>query len=215
MRKLLFTACALAMASGAMAPGAAFAEGGQAPQTLPPVLIQAETYDWSGAYVGLGYSMNTGDIDFFNPDFDLALDDGSGPSVFVGYQFQNGNLVYGGELAYYLLNEQNLTGFPASSSHLRYVVDASARLGFALDRLLVYGQFGYSAADYYAALAGAGVSLSGFNYGIGFDYAVSDQFSIGLLYVVRDLEGERDSVPAGQTSQVDLNSIALRFAYRF
>ena len=56
--------------------------------------------DWTGGYVGLGYSMYSGDLDYSNPgggSFDL--DDSNGANIFGGYLFQSGNIVYGGELA--------------------------------------------------------------------------------------------------------------------
>lgn len=207
MRFFLLTASAIAMTSGA-----ALAEGAQAPQPLPPVTIVADTYDWSGAYVGLGYSSNMGDIDFFNPNVAQALDDGNGASIFAGYMMQSGNLVYGGELAYSMLNEQTVTGFAPAIAHVEYVFDASARVGYAMDRFLVFGQLGYSAGNYFQASGDWG--LSGFSYGVGADYAVSDNFSVGLLYTGRQLEGDNPD-GLGQTVEIELNSIALRAAFRF
>lgn len=209
MRNLFFTVSAIAMTSGA-----AFAGGLQVPQPTPPVVIPVQApYDWSGAYVGVGYSSNFGDIDFFTPNVPQSLDDGSGASIFAGYQIQNGNLVYGGEVAYYMLNEHTITGFVPAAGNLSFAFDASARIGYAMDRFLVFAQLGYSMGDYNGSMTGSW-DLSGLNYGIGFDYAVSDQFTIGMLYTARDLEGDSPT-GSGQTVQLDLNSISIRAAYRF
>lgn len=163
--------------------------------------------------MGLGYSSNFGDFDAFNPDVPLSLDDGSGATAFAGYRMQNGNLVYGGELAYYMLNDQTITGFVPAAGRHTFAFDASVQLGYAMDRVLVFAQLGYSKSDYIGSMTGTW-DLTGFNYGLGVDYAVSDQFTIGLLYTARDLEGDSPT-GSGQTVQFDLNSIAIRAAYRF
>lgn len=208
----MFRSCFLATALVATA-SAAFAEGGNAPQPLPPVTIIPAPHDWSGFYLGLGYSSNFGDIDFFTPDVPQSLDDGNGATAFAGYRMQNGNLVYGGELAYYTLNDQTITGFPAAAGRHTFAFDASAQVGYAVDQVLVFAQLGYSQSDYIGSMTGTW-DLTGFNYGLGVDFAISDQFTIGLLYTARDLEGDSPT-GSGQTAQFDLNSLTLRAAFRF
>lgn len=208
MRTFLLTASIIAMTSSA-----AIAEGGQAPQPLPPVAIAAATYDWSGAYVGLGYSMNMADSRFINPTLDRPVDDGSGASIFAGYLFQNGNLVYGGELAYYMLNEQTFTGFPASQAYYDTVIDAGLRLGYAFDRFMVFGQAGYSMTTFIAPALNREFDQTGYNLGLGADYAVTDQVSVGILYTHRSMEG--DSLTPGRPYEVEQSSFSLRAAYRF
>lgn len=208
MRLFVLTASAIAMTSGA-----ALAEGGQAPQPLPPVTVAAEPYDWSGLYVGLGYSMNAGDLDFINPTLARPMDDGTGASIFAGYLIQNGNLVYGGEVAYYMLNEQTFTGFAANVANFDPVIDVSLRLGYAFDRTLVFGQVGYSMSTVSEPSSNLEYDQTGLNYGLGVDYAVTDQFSIGVLYTNRNMEG--DSQNPGQTVEAQHSSLSLRAAFRF
>ncbi len=77
----------------AMTSGAAFAEGGHAPQPLQPATVYADTYDWSGAYAGLGLSMHAGDMVF--GALAQPLEDVTAATLFAGYALQSGNFVYG------------------------------------------------------------------------------------------------------------------------
>lgn len=198
-----------------MLPSAALAGPVDVAPIQPPVVVAPEV-TWDGFYVGLGASMTTGDIDFFTPDVPQALDDGEMFSVFAGYRMQSGNLVYGGELAVSMVDEIAVTGFTGVSALDGTFLDARATLGYAFGSVMVYGAAGYSTGTYNNIIGTAGNEwdLTGFNYGIGAEYQISDAFSVGLDYTARDLEGD-DPLGSAQTVEVDLDSITLRAMFRF
>lgn len=184
-----------------------------APEPAPVVYTPApQMADWSGGYIGLGYAMHSGDLEFSNPatgPFDF--DDSNGANIFGGYLFQTGNLVYGGELAYYDTGDQNVTGFPTST--MDNVLDLSGRIGYAVDRVQFYALAGYSTGTYSEPGTGDW-DVDGWNYGLGVEYLVSDRFSVGLQYTGRDLEGDNPN-GLGQTTDINHNSVSLRAAFRF
>lgn len=186
----------------------------EVPHTPPPVVVTPPV-TWDGFYVGIGAAMTTGDIDF-DPAPARELDDGELFSLFAGYRMQNGNLVYGGELGIHMVDEIAVTGFAGTSALDGTFIDARATLGYAMGSLLVYGALGYSAGTYNDLLGTPGFEwdLTGFNYGIGAEYQITDQFIIGLDYTARDLEGDNPGGGA-QTVQVDLDTISLRASFRF
>ncbi|GAB5445996.1 outer membrane protein [Gymnodinialimonas sp.] len=207
-----FTAAALV---SLMAPTMAFAGPVEVPPAPVPVVIDP-VVTWDGFYVGLGAATTMGDIDFFNPDVPRELDDGNLHSIFAGYRMQNGNLVYGGELALHMVDEIAVTGFAGTSALDGTFVDARATLGYALGSVLVYGALGFSTGTYDDILATDGneFDLTGFNYGLGAEFQITDSIIVGLDYTARMLEGDNPN-SATQTTEVDLNTISLRASFRF
>lgn len=203
-----------ALAIQAAAPAPSFAEGGQSPAPLPAVVVDQGPHDWTGLYGGLGLSLNRGDIDFVNPNSPNALDDGSGGTVFGGYMLQRGALVYGGEVAFSDTNDQTVVGFPATVARVEFVADFNARLGYAFDRFLVFGQLGYATSEYTEPFAAGTWNLNGVSYGVGANYAVTDSVSVGLLYTERELNGDNPS-GSGQSVDIPLNSLSMRAAFHF
>lgn len=202
-----------ALTAAVLAPTVALAGPVEVPLAPAPV-VATPPVTWDGFYVGLGAATTTGDLDFV-PAPAQRLDDGSLHSLFAGYRMQNGNFVYGGELALHMVDEILVTGFSFSGLDGTFV-DARATFGYALGSVLVYGAVGYSMGTYDndVALAGDEWDLSGFNYGIGAEYQISERFVMGLDYTARMLEGT-DPITAAQTVEVDLNTISLRASFRF
>jgi opacity protein-like surface antigen len=158
-------------------------------------------------YIGLeiGHGMGTG-TEQVSPTASFPLDyDGTAYGVFAGYNVQNGSLVYGGELRFLHLDfEDTVSGFEVDS-----VIDLRARVGFAAsDALLVYGAVGYSSAE--AAAAGS-FTMTGFNYGAGAEYNVSESFFVGVDLTGRDLEGSDGGFDYDGT----VNTATLRVGFRF
>ncbi len=181
-----------------------------APPAPPPVVIApercAQPFDCFYAGIELGFGHGTGTESTTQTIFSQPLDyDGEVYGVFAGFNIQNGSLVYGGEARYLHLNLTDATtGFEVNS-----VVDLRARLGFAAsDRLLVYGAAGYSMAD---ATAASSFDMTGFNYGAGAEYNISDSFFLGIDLTGRDLEGSLGIFDYEGT----VNTATLRAGFRF
>ncbi len=191
---------------------AAFAGPVEVPTPPPPVYVEPErcAQPFECFYVGIeyGHSMITGfEQEEGDPEEAFDLDNGSVFGAFAGYNFQNGNLVYGGEVRFLHLDlEDPATGFTMDS-----VIDARARLGFAAsDNILLYGALGYSFGDGDGGLGGP-VDMSGVNYGVGAEYNLTETFFLGLDYTGRQLEGST----AGFDYEADVNTLTVRAGLRF
>jgi opacity protein-like surface antigen len=165
----------------------AFAGGPVAVADEPAVIPAAEPYvapgvDWSGAYVGaqLGY----GDVNSNGAGLD-----GNGllGGVHAGYRWDLGNWVAGGELSW---DKASIDLGTAAGDQLDSVAALKLMAGREIGNSLVYGTLG--AAQAKASVGGADQSDSGMVYGLGFDYAVNDRWTVGgevLQHQFNDFDG--------------------------
>jgi len=142
------------------------------------------------------------------------MDDGSLTQLFGGYQVQRGALVYGGELAFGSAQDTVVTGF--TTSQVTDMIDLKGRVGYASADFLIYGVLGYTMSEFDddTTAAGEEYGIGGINYGIGVDYAISDNFVIGAEYLIRDLSGTSLSVQPN-TATIDFDTISVRAIYKF
>lgn len=195
----------LATAGIAQAGGPTTVPADPAPQAPAPVVA----HDWSGGYVGLGYSRISGDMVYSSSPTVLDFEDSSSPSIFAGYLAQRGTLVYGGELAYTNGDGSTTVGFP--SEGLADIIDLKGRIGFATHRTLFYGVLGYSTIDYNEGAAENG--SSGFSYGLGVDFAATDRIVAGIEYLARKTEG--NTFTSGLTRDLEIDTLSLRVGLSF
>ncbi|MES2540715.1 MAG: outer membrane beta-barrel protein [Pseudomonadota bacterium] len=151
----------------------AFAGGPVAVAEEPMIAPVEEVYmapglDWTGGYVGaqLGY----GDVD----SSDETLE-GYGwlGGVHAGYRWDLGNWVAGGELSY---DKADIDLGPTVGS-LDDVMTLKATAGREIGNSLVYGALGVAQAS--ATVGTAELSDNGLVYGVGFDYAVTERWTVG------------------------------------
>lgn len=136
--------------------------------------------DWTGGYVGaqLGY----GDV-----DSSTGALEGSGwlGGVHAGYRWDLGNWVAGTELTWDTTDiDLGTTG------SLDDVMALKLTAGREIGNSLVYGALGVAQAN--ATIAGVDQSDNGIVYGIGFDYAVNDRWTVGgevLEHQFNDFDG--------------------------
>lgn len=165
----------------------AFAGGPVAVAEEPAVVPAAEPYvapgiDWSGAYVGaqLGY----GDVNSNGAGLD---GNGMLGGVHAGYRWDLGNWVAGGELSW---DKASIDLGTAAGDQLDSVAALKLMAGREIGNSLVYGTLG--AAQAKASVGGADQSDSGMVYGLGFDYAVNDRWTVGgevLQHQFNDFDG--------------------------
>ena len=98
-----------------------------------PAAAQAVAGDWSGAYGGVTLGQVSGDWAHLDA-VGTVLNDGDYDSSafygrFAGYNFQNGNIVYGGELGLSDANDFCFSDYPAECT--KGFVDVKARVGYA------------------------------------------------------------------------------------
>ncbi|PWK62620.1 outer membrane protein [Roseicyclus mahoneyensis] len=207
----MFRSTLIGTCSMIVGASAALAEGGQALPPPPPLIITEErcTAAFDCAYIGLEYGRVRGDWaqTGLTTPLALAMEDGDALGVFAGYNWQSGNLLFGGEIRYLSFNDfATAAGLPFEVDN---VLDLRARLGFAADRALFYGAVGYSMGD---ATAPAGAfDIDGFNFGLGAEFNVTDAFFVGVDYTARDMDGTLGAF----TYEGDVDTLTLRFGLRF
>ncbi|MGL6209108.1 MAG: outer membrane protein [Paracoccaceae bacterium] len=162
------------LAFGVLAtPLAAFAGGPIVPPEEPVVVapIPVETRpdgDWTGFYGGgqLGYGR------VFSGGAGLDGEDVLG-GIHVGYRWDLGQAVLGTELDYNIADISLGVGDTSLDSVARLKLLAGADLG----RTLVYASAGAAQAD--ATLAGASASDDGYFVGVGVDYSLTENWTVG------------------------------------
>lgn len=166
------TIAALIATAAISAP--AFAGGPIAVAEEPAVVPAAEPYvapgvDWSGAYVGaqLGY----GDVDSNGAGLD-----GHGllGGIHGGYRWDMGNWVAGGELSW---DKASIDLGATAGDEIDSIAALKLMAGREIGNSLVYGTVG--AAHAKASVGGTDLSDDGLVYGLGFDYAVNDRWTVG------------------------------------
>jgi len=186
MRTQLLAATALTTTVGFLVPGVALAQ---------------PAFDWAGFYAGLsGGVINSQDtIDFSYSGSAVTLPSsvkipaiGELGSVTMGYDWQNGQFVYG------LAGDMSLLKLSASASGTDYDATASlstllslrARFGVAFDRMMIFATAGVTgghaefntdvgkgSSGYFQDAHGSGTVL-GAVVGLGAEYAINDHVSL-------------------------------------
>jgi outer membrane immunogenic protein len=225
MKRILFAA-AFALAAGGQALAADLPIPGPPPAYLPAVLL----YNWTGFYIGVNGGGAFGNSNWTDPA--LAPTGNFSVSGFliggtVGANYQMGSWVFGVEGDGDWANLDGTTfntsctgvGCETSSDFLATV---RGRVGYAWDRLLVYGTAGAAFADVQAA---AGVlpfmssTQAGWTAGAGLEYAVTPNWSAKVEYLFVDLGNASCGAAncGGTTTAVSLDENVIRggFNYRF
>lgn len=164
--------------------------------TAPVAVPVTQTNDWTGFYAGgsLGY----GDISDNTNGFD---DDGVTYGIHGGYDYDFGQFVLGGEL--------EISGFDLSgaSTDIDSITRAKVRAGYDAGEFLPYVTAGIAQLNTGGVFSG---DDTGAFYGVGLDYAFSDDIRIGAEI----LEHEFDNFDSSG-SDFDGTTVSLRVAYEF
>lgn len=202
-----------------LASTAVYADG--APERYAaPVMLTPTT--WSGVYVGVhgggawsetDWNFNPADNWFsqVNPQQALRFDaDDYIVGGHIGVNHQIGQIVIGAELSYSALGvEERQThaffGFPAEfDTNIDNLFLAVGRLGYAFDKVLVYGKGGYASAeiDLFADdnfppdfVANTDERHHGWVIGGGLEYMLHPNVILGVDYSYIDLGSERHAAP--------------------
>ncbi len=196
MKKTLFASALAIIATPAFAADAVI----ETP--TPPIAIEEIApviFTWSGPYLGVqgGGSWLSGDFTMggvrTNEHFNGGL---IGAFAGFNHQFDN-NAVIGieGDVNYNW-NDSDVQGLGTAGTDVSGAV--RARLGYAIDRALIYGAGGWTAASGYTKIPGLGKdsgTMNGYTLGAGVDYAFTDNMFGRVEYRFNDY-GRKDIGPA-------------------
>ncbi|MBL8564127.1 MAG: porin family protein [Hyphomicrobiaceae bacterium] len=189
-------------------------------------------FSWTGFYIGAHAGLAVGDTQggenlgpIFATDFEM---NGAMYGAHVGYNYQMNNLVVGIEGTFdgteidgnttcvFVLNCQR---------EVNWVATIVGRLGYAMDRSMIYGFGGVSFADVDTTVSIAGVPIlsggethTGWVAGIGFSYAISNNVIARIEYAHMDFGSESHNLlPAGIPDDVsaDIDTIRLGVSFKF
>lgn len=152
----------------------------------------AQSYggQWQGYYAGgsLNWADDSDDL-AVGGAFAFSLDyAGSGLGAFAGYNMQNGNVVFGAEVAYSPFTADDPAG--AHSGTRKGYFDLKGRLGYTFGQALVYGLVGYSHATTIESPGNVDIDTDGMNIGLGLDYRVGERAFVGVEIIQRSMDGD-------------------------
>lgn len=191
-RILAMIATTTALGTGAAYAGSAD-QGYVEPAPIAPAPVAvAPVSDWTGPYVGLSFgnlSSQTGNLN----------KDGAVYGIYGGYDYDFGDVVVGGEVDFQAGGDYELGGVDVDN-----VTRIKARAGYDFGNTLVYGTAGVARIDSSIGDANGPVG------GVGFDYRVTDGFSIGGEALAHRFEDV-----GGTGTDVDAQTYSLRGTFRF
>lgn len=201
MKFALVTTAAIVAASSALA-------GGYTAPVVEPVPVVVEPtqpeHDWTGFYAGLQYGK--GDMELSYSDVSVDVGDYSAYGVHGGYLHDFGKYVLGAELDY---NKIDLDDADGDGDLVRL----KGRAGLDLGRFMPYLTMGVARVS--SEEAGEDYSETGFSYGIGADFAVTEKFTIGAEYTKNTFDDVLESELGIGGIELDSDLFQIRAAYHF
>ncbi|MCL4674669.1 MAG: outer membrane beta-barrel protein [Pararhodobacter sp.] len=156
------------------------------PPVVPP---PSYSYDWNGGYIGIGLAYTSAESSINLPA--VSVPGATGPSlgVLVGYNWQRSNTVMGVEAA---LNFSNLSGNNTCglgapfgcTMQVNNFAALRARLGYAMDRTLLFVTAGYATdlRNYSVTngivTASTNIRFNGPVVGVGIEHALSNSWTV-------------------------------------
>jgi len=213
----------VALAAIGMALPASAADLAARPYTKAPAPVPVQIYNWTGFYIGGfgGYGW-TGDVTSRVGGIDMTGGFGGGT---LGYNWQNGNFVYGIEVDAAGADISASVGVPGvlwAKSQINAFGTVRGRLGITPSpSSLLYVTGGYAWANNKLSVDVGGITASdsrthgGWTVGAGLEYMFAPSWSAKVEYLYADLDSQdyfNGTVASGRTS---LNSVKAGINYHF
>lgn len=221
MKSMIFGAAGL-LATASALPAFAADMTVTEPPVEAPITEVAGVYDWGGFYVGVNTGYAFTGTDFSNGVTSINRDlDGFALGAYAGYNFFNDGWVYGVEAD--VKRDFNDERFDAGGTTLETETtwggSVRARLGYAIDRTLIYGTGGYAftRAKLEDVPTGASQSetLHGWTIGAGVEHAFTDNVAGRIEYRYSDYNKSDVFGAAGVDGDIDSHSIMLGVSMKF
>jgi outer membrane immunogenic protein len=190
-----------AVAALAVAPSSAADLGPAAPPQTYVAPPAPAAYDWTGFYVGINGGYGWGD---FNNNAALGLGNAGGGLVggTLGYNWQFGQFVAGLETDIDWADISDSNPATGGRANLNYLGSVRGRLGYAFDRVLLYGTGGLAYGNTRFRVAGVGSddqTQLGWTIGAGVEYAIWRNLSAKIEYRYTDLGRDTFNLAPGAT----------------
>lgn len=190
-----------AFVASALTGGMAFAGGPLATAQEAPVYAPAAApvstgSDWTGGYVGLGLSNHNAEVSFGGLS---ASDSDTGLGVFAGYNHDFGQYVVGGELSF---DRASDSGVDLDLTRLK------GRIGYDAGQWMPYAMLGFARLDATDGFDSYG--KSGVTFGLGADFAVTNNFVLGL-----ELSRSAFSDFIVEGIDADIDTLQIRGSWKF
>lgn len=193
------------------------------PPMEAPITEVGGLYDWNGVYVGatVGYSW-TG-IDYSGggaPAIDRTLE-GALLGAHIGYNYQNGNWVFGveGDVRHDFNESRFAVGGTTYEAETEWGGSVRARIGYAIDRTLIYGTGGYAFTRASLEDVGAGLSdketFHGWTIGAGVEQAFTDNVIGRIEYRYADYDKSNIFGVPGSDGDIDSHSVMVGVSWKF
>jgi len=218
MIKMLCISSAVAIIAAGAASAADLPTRKAPPAYVP---VAAPYYNWTGFYVGVNGGYGLGDsATFGQPDGGLV-------GGTVGYNYQIGQIVLGAEGDWDFSDLQHDRGNALANYRIRQddIITARARVGWALDRTLLYVTGGYAGVhergSYFDPVTGLSASQSrwrdGGAIGLGAEYAITNNVTAKAEYLYLPLGSKTyfGGTPYGATSSSGDSLFRVGLNYKF
>lgn len=206
---LLAGAAFAVTATSAMAADAIIYEPAPAPVST--------VYDWTGFYLGAhgGYVSTRAELGGAHETFNGGL-----LGVHAGYNFmQNGPWVFGIEAdVARTWNEEDVFGAGLADVGTDWQWSVRGRVGYAIDRTLIYGTAGLAGTNAYVDVIGSPIkiedSMLGWTLGAGVEHAFTDNWLVRAEYRYSDY-GEFEFLGIGTGVDVTEHAFKVGISYKF
>lgn len=207
MMKSIFAAAAVALA----VPSLASAADLRMPVKAPAIVV-AETFNWTGFYIGAHGGYGWG-----GPrDFNLSYDGGFGGGQ-IGYNWHmSPNWVFGIEAD---ISGGSISGTLAgggASTRIDYFGTVRGRLGYAVNNALIYGTGGFAYANNEVTIGGSSARLhTGWTAGGGVEWGITQNWSAKVEYLYARFGSENYFGGGFASGPADLHTVKFGVNYRF
>jgi outer membrane immunogenic protein len=211
---------------------------------IEPAVPLPPAFTWTGFYVGAqaGWAQTRTEL---TPGAAIAGGaavtslpslnrDGAAVGLLVGYNYQIGQLVLGGEIdgSALITGKQRYTALTGDviTAHTNWVGSARLRVGYAFDRFMIYATGGLALAAPKSTVTGTGYSYGagdstrfGWTLGAGAEYAITNNWIAGLEYRYSQFQDDTYTYPVGVgglgivgfKQQLSTNQVIGRLLYKF
>jgi outer membrane immunogenic protein len=208
MKKLLLASAAMMTLGVASASAADLSARKTMPYKAQP---HAQTYNWSGFYLGVNGGGGWGDSN--SSDGFRGLVGGT-----IGYNYQVSHTVFGleGDIDWSDLSRNGSCAAFSCGIRNNWLSTVRGRLGYAFDRFMPYVTGGAAFGDIKTSVAGSGdtnTTKTGWTVGGGLEAAIAGPWTAKAEYLYVNL-GSGDS-PVGSSENFKTNIVRAGINYRF